>query len=460
MKSRLSLEDRLTIETMLKSGKSVYEIANVLSRPVTTITREIKARAVESNKSAPLRLKNRCVFHMQCEKQHVCAHCLYDGDRKCRLCRQCNSHCPAFVERKCERLNKPPYVCNGCPDEPKCVLRKRYYLYDEAQKNYKTGLSESRTGVNITEEELQAFDAVLHELTMKGQSVHAAIVSNPDKFSVSEKSVYRYINGGLLTTTRGHLPRACKLKPRKRKSVEFRVDKTCRINRTWDDYLKFVETNPGMRVVEMDTVEGVKGGKVLLTMIFNPFNFMLAFLINAKTSECVLGVFAAITDALKERYGNGWRKMFTRLFPIILTDNGSEFTNPSAIESDDEGQRTFVFYCKPYASYQKPHIERNHEYIRRVLPKGNAYTETTSFNNLTQDKVTLMMSHINSYVREGLDNTTPYNLFTSEFGEEVAELFGIVRIAANDVTLKPSLLGIEVKIKEGISLTEKETLNK
>ena len=71
-----------------------------------------------------------------------------------------------------------------------------------------------------------------------------------------------------------------------------------------------------------------------------------------------------------------------------------------------------------------------------------------------------MMSHINSYVREGLDNTTPYNLFTSEFGEEVAELFGIVRIAANDVTLKPSLLGIEVKIKEGISLTEKETLNK
>ena len=154
MKSRLSLEDRLTIETMLKSGKSVYEIANVLSRPVTTITREIKARAVESNKSAPLRLKNRCVFHMQCEKQHVCAHCLYDGDRKCRLCRQCNSHCPAFVERKCERLNKPPYDCNGCPDEPKCVLRKRYYLHDEAQKNYETGLSESRTGVNITEEEL------------------------------------------------------------------------------------------------------------------------------------------------------------------------------------------------------------------------------------------------------------------------------------------------------------------
>ena len=150
MKSRFSLEDRLTIETMLKSGKSVYEIANVLSRPVTTITREIKARAVESNKSAPLRLKNRCVFHMQCEKQHVCAHCLYDGDRKCRLCRQCNSHCPAFVERKCERLNKPPYVCNGCPDEPKCVLRKRYYLHDEAQKNYESVLSESRTGINIT----------------------------------------------------------------------------------------------------------------------------------------------------------------------------------------------------------------------------------------------------------------------------------------------------------------------
>ena len=61
--------------------------------------------------------------------------------------------------------------------------------------------------------------------------------------------------------------------------------------------------------------------------------------------------------------------------------------------------------------------------------------------------VSLMMPHVNSYVRDGLGDRTPYDLFTEEFGEDVAALFGIVRFAANDFTLKPSLRGIEVKVK-------------
>ena len=459
-KPRLTDSDRLAIETGLRSGKTVYNIAKALSRPVTTITREIRARAVESDKGAAYRVTNRCAFKMECERREVCAHCLYDGRRQCKFCRQCNTHCPAFVEQRCGRLDYPPFVCNGCADERRCVLRKRYYLHGKAQENYETILSESRTGANVTEGELLAFDALLRDLTAKGQSVHAAMASNPDRFTVSEKTVYRYINGGLLSTKRHNLPRACMIKPRKGKGVEHRVDKTCRVGRTWDDYLKFVEEHPGVRVVEMDTVEGVKGGKVLLTLIFNPFNFMLAFLIDAKTSACVLGVFASIVDMLKERYGDGWREVFARLFPVLLTDNGSEFSNPAAIEFDDDGRLTSVFYCKAYASYQKPHVERNHEFIRLVLPKATAYTEPTPFDGLTQDKVSLMMSHVNSYVRDGLGDRTPYDLFTAEFGEDVAALFGIVRVAASDVTLKPSLLGIEVKVKEDVSPKEENSTGK
>ena len=212
----------------------------------------------------------------------------------------------------------------------------------------------------------------------------------------------------------------------------------------------------------MDTVEGVKGGKVLLTLIFNPFNFMLAFLIDAKTSECVLGGGDAVVATLRERYGeDGWREVFARLFPVILTDNGTEFSNPARIESDADGGRlTFVFYCNAYASCQKAHAERNHEFIRLVLPKGGAYTEPTSFDGLTQDDVSLMMSHVNSYVRKGLGNKTPYDLFAAEQGEEIASLFGTSRIAANDVTLKPSLLGIEVKVKENVSRRDGEASEK
>ena len=252
---------------MLKSGRTVYAIANALKRPVTTIVREIKARAVESCKGAAWRVTNRCAYRMECERRQVCAYCLYDGRRQCRFCRLCNSHCPAFVEQRCRRLDSPPFVCNGCADERKCVLRKRYYLHGKAQENYETILSESRTGANVTEGELLAFDAMLRDLTAKGQSVHAAMASNPGRFTVSEKTVYRYINGGLLSTKRGELPRACKIRPRKGEGVEHRVDKTCRVNRTWEDYLVFMEANPGVRVVEMDTVEGARGGKALLTLM-------------------------------------------------------------------------------------------------------------------------------------------------------------------------------------------------
>ena len=113
--------------------------------------------------------------------------------------------------------------------------------------------------------------------------------------------------------------------------------------------------------------------------------------------------------------------------------------------------------CNAYASYEKPHAGRNHGFIRLVLPKGTAYTEPAPFDGLTQRGVSLMMSHVNSYVRRGLGNKTPYDLFAREYGEDVAALFGISRMAANDVTPRPSLLGIEVKVKESVSRKDCET---
>lgn len=65
------------------------------------------------------------------------------------------------------------------------------------------------------------------------------------------------------------------------------------------------------------------------------------------------------------------------------------------MEFDAEGnQRTKLFYCYPMASYQKTHVEKNHEYIRYIIPKGK------SFDNRTQKDITLMMNHINSTAKE------------------------------------------------------------
>ena len=202
----------------------------------------------------------------------------------------------------------------------------------------------------------------------------------------------------------------------------------------------------------MDTVEGTKGGKVLLTPLFMPYSFMLAFLLDSKTSANVTAAFRLVRDRLVGRFGKDeGLSVMSEMFSVILTDNGTEFSNPSAIESDCDGNRIApVFYCDPGAAYQKAHTERNHEGIRLILPKGNHYLLPTSFDGLAQtDKV---MSHVNSYVRPVLEDKTPYDLFTRKFGPEVADLFNIRKIPANEIVLKPKLLGLEQKVRPWVSI--------
>ena len=454
-KPRLTSNERKRIETMLDDGWTPYKIAKAIGRPPKTVMREITNRAIESLKGSVGRINNRCVHRFDCQKRNdACRTCLHmSRSMLCRLCRQCNSHCPDYIEQKCEKLESSPFVCNGCEEKLRCPLMKKLYVADDAQENYTTVLSKSREGANITEGELVAMDNLIYKLTKNGQSVHAAVVNNPDIIPVSEKTVYRYIDGGLLKTKNGDLPRKCRLAPRKGKGVEHKVDAQCRIGRSMEDYHKFIKTNPGLPVTEMDTVEGTKGGKVLLTLMFMPYSFMLAFILDSKASANVTAVFGTIRDKLIGRFGkDAGIAIMSEMFAVIITDNGTEFSNPLAIEFDREGNRVSnVFYCDPGASYQKSHVERNHENIRLILPKGNYYLLPTSFDGLAQEDVDLMMSHVNSYLRPARGDKTPYGLFTQKFGTDVADLFNIRRIPANDIVLKPELLGIEQKVRSWVT---------
>ena len=448
-KPRLTEEERLRIENGLREKLSPYAIAKALKRPTRTVVREIRSRRVDSGKGAYGRVTNRCIHRRDCERRDICTLCVRGGNRFCRHCRLCNGRCGAFAEEKCPRLEASPWVCNGCKDEPRCVLRKKFYLHAAAQKNYRELLVESRTGANVGEEELLRFDRTLRELTAKGQSVHAVMTNNPDLFSMCEKTVYRYIAGGLLSTKNGDLPRKMALKPRKGKSVEHKVDSKCRIGRTYEDYMRFMAANPGLPVTEMDTLEGVKGGKVLLTLHFMPHDFMLAILLERKCSAAVTEAFLDIRRRLAAKCGaEAGRGLFRRLFPVLLTDNGCEFSNPSKIELGVDGTPlTRVFYCDPGKSWQKAHVERNHELLRLVLPKATGYTLATSFDNLSQAQIDTLLSHVNSYVRKSLGDQTPYARFVREFGEDCAALLGVRRVEPNDIHLKPALLGIEAKLK-------------
>lgn len=127
--------------------------------------------------------------------------------------------------------------------------------------------------------------------------------------------------------------------------------------------------------------------------------------------------------------------LFLKTFPVILTDNGSEFLNPILLESGlDSFVRTNIYYCDPNSSYQKGMLEKNHEYIRYIIPKGK------SFDDYTQDDITLMINHINSTARDSLNGRTPFELASLLLDPFVIESLGLKKIEHDDVTLKPSLL--------------------
>lgn len=177
----------------------------------------------------------------------------------------------------------------------------------------------------------------------------------------------------------------------------------------------------------MDSVEGEKGGKVLLTLMIPNCSFMLAFIRDHNTSQSVIDIINRLYELLPN-------DVYNSLFSVILTDNGTEFSNPSAIEYANGEKRSSVFYCEPYASYEKPEVENNHTLIRRIIPKG------TSMNNLTQDDIDLMMSHINSYARRNLNGFSPTELFVKIYGYNTLRLLRQELIPPNKIILTPKLL--------------------
>lgn len=430
MSKHMSLSERKDIEILLKEGRSFKEIGRALNRDCTTISKDIRYHMIERKSGAWGQAYNACAIRFGCKKSLLCGNqdC---GMKKCSFCSICNNFCDSFIEEVCKKLDKPPYVCNGCGNLKKCTLRKKFYFAKEAQEEYEYIRSEARTGISITESELGNLDRIVTPLIKKGQSIHHICVNNADSIMYSEKTLYNYIDAGLVTACNIDLPRKVKYRPRKKTGLIHKVDRKCRIGRTYNDFQNFMDKNNHPLVVEMDSVIGRIGGKVLLTLHFVKAEFMLAFLRDTNDSQSVIDIFDRLNELLEI-------DLFKRLFPVCLGDNGSEFSNPIAIECDrTTGEiRTDVFYCDPCAAFQKGAAEKNHEEIRKVLPKG------TSFDNLKQKDINTMMDHINSYSRPNLNDRTPYDTFKFLFGEEAIKKLGSTLIPPNEICLKPSLLKI------------------
>jgi IS30 family transposase len=424
--AHLTLDERAHIEVSLREGDSFTEIGRELNKDPSTISKEVKNHIQIVRKGS----FNPCTNRADCSHLgKACKPCKHPHHGSCKRCtyRNCYEHCPDFIELTCQKLNKPPYVCNGCGVRMRCKLERHLYDAKQAQKEYESIRSESRQGIAITSTELKRINEIISPLVKQGQSIHMICVNNSDNIMLDEKTIYNYIDAGLLSVGNIDLPRKVRYRTRSRKK-HVRVDKQCHVGRTYEEFESYIAVNPDVPIVEMDSVEGRKGGKVLLTIYFRNCSLMLAFVRDANTARTVSEIF----DWMYELLGHD---AFTDLFQSILTDRGSEFTNPLSIEfNKDNERRTRMFYCDPQRSDQKGGCEVTHEMIRRVLPKG------TSFDALSQEDISLMMSHINSYNRKKLNNQSSHQMFSFLYSEEILHKLNIKLVPANEINLTPLLL--------------------
>lgn len=411
----LTRDDRYTIENNLSNNISLKQIGRNINKHCSCISREIKNHYITKNTGSVGRKFNNCLYRRTCSNR----------GKNCNL-----KNCTEFIEEKCPILNKPPYVCNGCKKRNQCTLSKHFYDASYAQDEYEETLKESRSGIVIDQDEINYLNSILTPLIKEqGQSIHHAVINNKNKIMHSENKIYKLIDLGLLEVRNIDLPRKVRFRQRVKQVTVYKVDKNCLENRTYEDFEKYIQENPDTPIVEMDTVEGKKGGKVLLTIHFVNCSFMLAFIREHNDAQSVIDIFNNLQDIL------GIDK-FKELFILILTDNGSEFSNPTEIEFDlNTGEkRTQIFYCHPSSPFEKGSCEVNHELLRRIFPKG------TSFDKLNQNDINLIMSHINSYKRKKLNNVSPYNLFSTIYGKNTLDKLNIREIPANDINLTSDIL--------------------
>ena len=390
----MTMDDRLEIQECLDHCMTFKSIAARIGKDQTTISKEVK--------------------------KHITV--IDNGVRKF------DKNGNALAPEICSQLLRSPYVCNPCKQRHyRCPYQKHFYRAKPSQQEYEKLLVEARTGIPLNKEEFYEIDRIVSDGVKRGQ--HLYHIMQTTNLGISKSTVYRHLKCGYLSVSALDFPRVVKFKTRKQRPSEY-VPKAAKVGRTYEDFLAFTQENEIPSWVEMDTVIGRVGGKVILTMNFTFCNFMIGLLIENKNA---VATTEKITE-LKNRLSAA-NLRFRDIFPLILTDNGGEFSNIFAIENTLNGEKeSSLFFCDPFQSSQKPKVEKNHTLFRDIVPKSE------SFDHFTQDTVNLIFSHVNSVKRKVLNGKTPYEVFAFTYEEMVANTCGIKPVHALQVIQSPKLL--------------------
>lgn len=407
--THLTLEDRKKIQDGIENELTKVEIAKIIGKDPTTISKEIRNRR---------KLKPRNPFN----NPITCT--------KFKECGICHGKCSEYEEIKCLRRDRKIGVCNLCPKINNCRLDKYFYYAKQAHESYLYTLSDAREGINLTTKEMFEIIDIIKPLLKKGQSIYQIIKNHPE-INLSVKSLYTYIESGIFQDygiDNFSLRRQVSMK--KRKKLKKRKEPVNYEGRRYKDYIQFIENNPTIPTTQMDTVYNHQDGPYIQTFIFQNTGLMIGFLHTEKTSESMASTLDKLQIILEDDY--------YKLFSLLLTDRGSEFEKYQLFEVNVEtGEiRSNIFYCDPQTPSQKPNVENNHNYVRNIIPNKK------SIKHLTQEDIDLMFSHINSVPRKSLNGKTPYEAFEFLYSSEILNKLNIQKIEKDMVTLQPYLLNI------------------
>ena len=428
-KTHLTPDDRTRIETLLHEDHSLRYIADRLDKAPSTISREIRGH------TTIIRPKQcDCLYHDSCSRLHVCG--ASGCKKKCKTCPKAKKYCPDYVQAQCDTmLEHPLHLCNSCPTRGLCHYERHIYDARAAEKAYRETLVGSRSGFDLSAQELIRIDDIVSPLIKKGQSVYHIVRTNKSALSVSESTVRRLVGASELTVRNIDLPEAVKRKPRK-KPQTHPAPSASKEGHLYADYLAYITQND-VPTIQMDCVEGTQADHgAILSLHFVAFHMQLYFILPEHAAHCVVNTLDMIEISLG-------KDLFSSCIPLILTDNGHEFSDIEGMErSIYGGKRTSVFFCEPNRSDEKGACENNHKQLRKVIPKG------TSVDSFSQADMVLLTNHVNSHVRRSLFGRCPYEIAMRTMPEDFFTLLGLERVLPNEVILTPGLLSKKAGLSE------------
>lgn len=211
---------------------------------------------------------------------------------------------------------------------------------------------------------------------------------------VCTKTLYNYIDRGLLKVRNIDLNLKLRLKPKRK-----RVRQNKRImGKTIDQRPEEVQLRQTFGHWEIDTITGKKSDdSVILTLTERKTRHELLFLLDAKDSN-------AVNEALLE-LKNYYGEQVCKVFRTITADNGSEF---SGLSETLQQLGIEVYFTHPYSSWERGTNERHNGLIRRFIPKGKA------IKDFSAGTIKRIQQWLNNLPRKILDYKTPEECFNEE----------------------------------------------